>query len=230
MTFTPVQKLSITSGAAMLMLSAVGLVTYLSTTQMVDAERAAAVTNANIGHVDRVLVRTMAAENAARTYVEKGDAASLAAIDLAQSDVEYALDSLRAASEDSPAQRRNLDSLGPLIGAQLGDVRKLAFVRKKAGRDSAVKALSHEPNRPSPARLLAEMRNEEVRVLGEKSRAMVESGKSTRVFILVGSIFSLVLAALALQPLRPSVGRRLTERLSRTMIAIDDDEEAPGSR
>ena len=230
MTFTPVQKLSITSGAAMLMLSAVGLVSYLSTTQMVDAERAAAVTNDNIGHIDRVLVRTMAAENAVRTYVEKGDSVSLVAIDLAQSDVEYALDSLRAASEDSPAQRHNLDSLGPLVGAQLKDVRQLVLIRKKVGHDSAAKALGHEKNRPSPGRLLAEMRNEEVRVLGEKSRAMVESGKSTRVFIVVGSIFSLVLAALALQPLRPAVARRLTERLSRSMIAIADEEETPGLR
>ena len=213
-----------------LMLSAVGLVSYLSTMQMVDAERAAAVTNDNIGHIDRVLVRTMAAENAVRTYVEKGDSVSLVAIDLAQSDVEYALDSLRAASEDSPAQRHNLDSLGPLVGAQLKDVRQLVLIRKKAGHDSAAKALGHEKNRPSPARLLAEMRNEEVRVLGEKTRAMVESGKSTRVFIVVGSIFSLVLAALALQPLRPAVARRLTERLSRSMIAIADEEETPGPR
>ena len=230
MTFTPVQKLSITSGAAMLMLSAVGLVAYLSTTQMVDAERAAAVTNQNIENVDRVLVRTMAAENAVRAYVDKGDSVSLAAIDAAQSDVEYTLDSLRIATEDSPVQRHNLDNLGPIIGAQLKNVRQLALIRTKLGHDSAAKALSRGPNRPSPARLLAEMRNEEVRVLGEKSRVMVESGKSTRIFIVVGSIFALVLAALALQPLRPSVGRRLTERLSRSMIAIADEEEPPGPR
>ena len=214
----------------MLMLSAVGLVSFLSTSQMVDAERAAAVTNDNIGHIDRVLVRTMAAENAVRIYVERGDSISATAIDAAQSDVEYALDSLRSATEDSPAQRHNLDSLGPLIGAQLKDVRQLVLIRKKIGHDSAAKALSHGKNRPSPARLLAEMRNEEVRVLGEKSRVMVESGKSTRVFIILGSIFSLVLAALALQPLRPSVGRRLTERLSRSMIAIADEDETAGPR
>lgn len=42
MAFTPVQKLSITSGAAMVLLSAVGLVSYVSTMQMVDAQEAAA--------------------------------------------------------------------------------------------------------------------------------------------------------------------------------------------
>ena len=230
MRFTPVQKLSITSGAAMLMLSAVGLVSYLSTTQMVDAERAASLTNQNIERFDRVLVRTMEAERAVHRYVVSGDATALSAIDVAQSDVESALDSIRIASEDHPAQRGNLDKLGPMIGAQLKDVRTLMLIRQKLGRDSAAKALAREPNRPSPARLLAEMRNEEVRVLGEKSRVMVASGKTTRVFIVVGSIFSLVLAALALQPLRPSVGRRLTQQLSQTMITIDDDEQTPGPR
>ena len=230
MAFTPVQKLSITSGAAMLMLSAVGLVSYLSTTQMVDAERAASLTNQNIERFDRVLVRTIEADRALHRYVATGDATALGAIDAAQSDVESALDSIRIASEDHPAQRENLDKLGPMIGAQLKDVRTLSLIRQKLGRDSATKALAREPNRPSPARLLAAMRNEEVRVLGEKSRVVAESGKSTRVFIIAGSIFSLVLAALALQPLRPSVGRRLTQSLSQTMITIEDDDATPGSR
>ena len=230
MTFTPVQKLSITSGAAMLMLAAVGLVSYLSTTQVEDAQRAAAITNQNIDQIDRVLERTMVAENAVRSFVESGNPAMLGLIDAAQGDVEYALDSLRVTSEDHPAQRKNLDNLGPIIGTQFKDVRKLTLTRQKLGHDAAAKALANDPNRASPARLLADMRNEEVRVLGEKSRVMVESGKFTRIFIIAGSIFSLLLAALALQPLRPSVGRRLTERLSSTMIAIADEEETSGPR
>ena len=224
MAFTPVQKLSITSGAALALLAAVGLVSYLSTMQMVDAQRAAAVTNQNIARLDRVLVRTLVAENAVKGYVVQDDRAALSLIDAAQGDVEYALDSLRVASEDHPEQRRNLDQLGPIIGAHLRDVRRLILVRNKLGRDSAAKALSREPARQSPARLLAEMRSEEIRVLGEKSRVMVESGKASRTFIVAGSIFSLVLAALALQPLRPSVERRLTQRLSQQMIDVGDDD------
>lgn len=224
MAFTPVQKLSITSGAAMVLLSAVGLVSYLSTTQMVDAQGAAAVTNLNIARLDRVLERTTAAENAVRDYVEQGDSTTLAAIEAAQSDVEFALDSLRSASEDHPEQRRNVDRLGPIVGTQFRDVRRLVFVRNKFGHDSAAKAMKHDPSRASPARLLAEMRDEEVRVLGDKSRVMIKSGKASQIFIIVGSLFAFLLALLALQPLRPSVERKLTERLSQVMVAIPDDE------
>jgi CHASE3 domain sensor protein len=223
-TFTPVQKLSITSGAAMIMLSAVGLVSYLSTTQMQEAQQAAAVTNANIARLDLVLVRTMAAEAAARAYVMRGSAAALAEVDSAQSDVEYALDSIRAATEDQPSQRRNLDSLGPIVSSHFETVRRVVATRKRSGREAAVQLLAQQPARVSPARLLATMRNEEVLLLGERTRAMVAGGKATRGFIVAGSIFALVLALLALQPLRPSVERRLTQRLSRTMSAVPDED------
>jgi CHASE3 domain sensor protein len=224
MSFTPVQKLSITSGAAMLMLSVVGLVAYLSTRQVEEAQQAAAVTNANIERLDRVLVRTMAAENAARAFLDRGDRASLAAIEEAQSDVEYALDSITTSSEDHPYQRRNLDSLGPIVGGRFKEVHQLVALRQRSGRDAAMQRFSGRPNQPSPARLLAEMRNEEVRVLGERTRAMTAGGKATRVFIIIGSLFALVLALVALQPLRPSVERRLTQRLSRSITAITDEE------
>ena len=167
----------------------------------------------------------MAAENAARGFVATGNANRLATVDAAQSDVEYALDSLRIATEDHPDQRRNLDSLGTIIGAEFRDIHQLSAVRRKSGRDAAVALMNGaHAKTPTPTRLLAGMRDEEVRVLGEKSRVMVESGKTTRMFVVAGSLFSLLLAFIALQPLRSSVEKRLTERLSRAMTAIPDDE------
>ena len=226
MAFTPVQKLSITTGAAMVLLSAVGVVSYLSTTQMVEAQETVAHTNVVIARLDRVLVRSTAAENAVRDYVERGDTAMLATIDAAQGDVEYALDSLRAGTEDHPEQRRNVDQLGPIVGAMFHDVRDLVFMRKKFGHDSAAKSMRGATGRPSPTRLIAEMRDEEVRVLGERSRVMTESGKASRIFIVIGSLFSFVLALVALQPLRSSVERRLTQHLSGATVAIEDDDTA----
>lgn len=224
MAFTPVQKLSITSGAAMTLLGAVGVVAYLSTSQLVDAQEAARHTNETINRLDRVMVQTMAAENAVRAYVISGDAAAKSIVDSAQNDVESALDSLRIATEDHPDQRQLLDSLGPVVGAQFRDIRRAILLRVKVSRDSATKLLQSPAvtRRQGPARLLAAMRDEEVRVLGERTRSMAERGKLSRTFIIAGSLFAFVLALVALQPLRESVGRRLTERLSRTMTRIDD--------
>jgi CHASE3 domain sensor protein len=224
--FTPVQKLSITTGMAMTLLGSVGVVAYLSTSQLVDAQRAAAHTNETINRLDRVLVRTMAAENAVRAYVA-GDATARAEVDVAQSDVESALDSLRTGTEDHPDQRRFLDSLGPMIGGHFKDVRQVILVRTKVSRDSAVALLRAQGKRTSPARLLAEMRDEEVRVLGERSRAMAERGRASRTLIIAGSLFAFVLALVALQPLREKVARRLTEQLSTSFVdSIDSDQKS----
>jgi methyl-accepting chemotaxis protein WspA len=219
--FTPVQKLSITSGAAMALLGAAGILSYVNTMQMVGAQQAAARTNGVIASLDRIRVNTTAAENATRGFVATGRETMLAALDDAQGEVEYAIDSLRTATEDHPAQRRLLDSVGVAISAHFRDMRQMVAVHKKAGRDSAAQMLARtHAARPVATELLTEMREEEVRVLGEKSRLMAESGASTRTFIIAGSIFSFILALVALQPLRPSVEKRLTASLS----AIRDED------
>ena len=225
MAFTPVQKLSITSGAAMVMLASGGVAAYLNTTQMVDAQNAAAHTNAIINTLDRVLQRTMVAENAARAFVATGDRAAVPTIDVALGDVEYALDSLRSSTEDHPLQRQHLDTLGPLVGTQFREIRQAVNLRQRSKQDSAAAALNAVPARRAvTARLLGEMRDEEVRVLGQRTRVMVASGRLSRYLIVGSTIFALVLALVALQPLRPAVGQRLTARLSRSLSPIGDDD------
>lgn len=214
MAFTPVQKLGITSGMAMAVLGVAGMVAYVGTSQLMDAQAAAAVTNRNIARLDRVLERTIEAEAASRRYVIGPNTAALALIDSAQSDVEFALDSIRVAAEDNPVQRLSLDTLGPIVGSEFTEIRQVTLVRRKAGRDSATTLLVQErPGRSTP-RLIAGMRREEVRVLGERSRRMANSARTTRVFIVGGTLFAFLLAFVALQPLRGSVERRLSQRLS----------------
>lgn len=221
--FTPVQKLSITSGAAMVLLAAVGLVAYLSTSQLVDAQRAAAHTNEVVSVIDRVRERTLDAEAAVRRHAANGSAQWLIAFDSARGDVEDALDSLRTVTEDHPGQRRLLDSLSVAVGAQFRDLAVVNQARKRNGADSAARVVATLPSRGVGA-LVSAMRNEEVRVLGERSRVMAQHAGTSRVLVIAGSLFAFVLALIALQPLRPSVERSITQRLSRAVTAVPDDE------
>lgn len=217
MAFTPVQKLSIGTGAALALLALVGLVAYLSITQMIRGERAVAVTNANIARLDRVIARTVDAENAQRGYVITGDSAYLLPLDVAQSDVEYALDALRSATEDNPDQRRNLDNLAPMVAKRFREIRGSVVARRRLGQEAATRALrSQQPvrARDGAAALAGRMRAEELRVLGDVTRTMTQRGRSASNFIFAASIFSLFLALVALQPLRPSVAHALSQRLS----------------
>ena len=219
MSFTPVQKLSIGTGAALGLLALVGLISYLSITALIGGERAVAGTNANIARLDRLIARTVDAENSQRGFVSTGDERYIEPINAAQSDVEFALDTLRLATEDNPEQRRNLDKLSPLVAKRFREIRAAIALRQRYGLDTAATLLRAEKQMRDGAGILAsQMRDQELRVLGERTRVMTERGSTALNFILASSLIALGLALIALQPLRPSVARRLTQRLSQVML------------
>ena len=217
MPFSPVQKLSIGIGVSLVVLGMVGLVSYASLSQLMGGQRAVASTNNNISRLDRVIARTLDGENAERGFVSTGDSAYLAPLNDAQSDVEFGLDSLRAATEDNPAQRRTLDSLAPMLSSRFRDIRGAVAMRQRFGADSARLVLRREKSLRDAAgagSLANRMRDEELRVLGERTRTLTASGTTASRVILAGALLALALSFVALQPLRPSVAEQLQRRLA----------------
>ena len=222
MQFTWVQKLSIGTGAALGLLALMGFVSYVSINQMIGGQQAVAATNVNISRLDAVVGRTVDAENAQRGFVSTGDDLYLDPLNAAFSDVEDAVQGLNKATEDNPDQRRNLDSLGAMVSKRFKEINAVIALRKRVGADSALKTLKRQTavrGRDGIGPLAAKMREEEFRVLGERTRAMNVTGATALRVILGGSVFALILALFALQPLRPSVERRLTQRLSQVLVA-----------
>jgi CHASE3 domain sensor protein len=222
MQFTWVQKLSIGTGAALGLLALMGFVSYLSIHQMIGGQQAVAATNVNISRLNAVVGRTADAENAQRGFVSTGDTQYLDPMNAAFSDVEDAIQGLNKATEDDPNQRRNLDTLGAMVSKRFKEINAVVATRKRAGPDSAARLLKSQTSvrsRNAVGVLGAKMRDEEFRVLGERTRAMNVTGETALRVILGGSIFALILAFFALQPLRPSVERRLTQRLSQVLVA-----------
>lgn len=222
MQFTWVQKLSIGTGAALGLLALMGFVSYVSIHQMIGGQQAVAATNSNISRLDVVVARTVDAENAQRGFVTTADAQYLEPLNAAFSDVEDAIQGLMKATEDDPDQRHNLDKLAPMVSKRFKEINAVIAMRKRAGLDSAVAALKGQSavrGRDGIGPIVTKMRDEELRVLGERTRAMTTTGSTALRVILGGSIFALILALFALQPLRPSVERRLTQRLSQVLVA-----------
>ncbi len=222
MQFTWVQKLSIGTGAALGLLALMGFVSYVSINQMIGGQRAVAATNENIARLEVVVGRTVDAENAQRGYVTTAQPEYLEPLNTAFSDVEDAVQGLEKATEDNPDQRRNLDKLAPMISKRFKEINAVIALRKRTGLDSAAAMLKSQNavrGRDGIGPLASKMREEELRVLGERTRAMTSTGDNALHVILGGSIFALILAVFALQPLRPSVERRLTQRLSQVLVA-----------
>ncbi len=222
MSFSPLQKLSVGTGMALTVLAVVGLTTFLGISQMIASETQVANTNAAIAKLDRVVTRTLDAENAQRGFISTGNESYLEPLDSAQSDVEYALDSLRVLTEDDPDQRRSLEQLAPLISRRFLDVRAaIAQRRRGAGAkpDNLLAAETSVRSRAGAGPIASRMRDEEMRVLGERTRHMTDSGKSARRLVLTGSMLAVLLALVAVQPMRPTVARRLSERISQALTA-----------
>ena len=222
MQFTWVQKLSIGTGAALGLLALMGFVSYVSIHQMIGGQQAVAATNTNISRLDVVVARTVDAENAQRGFVTTADEQYLEPLNAAFSDVEDAIQGLMKATEDDPDQRHNLDKLAPMVSKRFKEINAVIAMRKRAGLDSAVAALKGQSavrGRDGIGPIATKMRDEELRVLGERTRAMTTTGSTALRVILGGSIFAFILALFALQPLRPSVERRLTQRLSQVLVA-----------
>jgi GAF domain-containing protein len=109
-----------------------------------------------------------------------------------------------------------------MVSKRFKEISAVIAMRKRAGLDSAVAALKVQSavrGRDGIGPIATKMRDEELRVLGERTRAMTTTGSTALRVILGGSIFALILALFALQPLRPSVERRLTQRLSQALVA-----------
>jgi hypothetical protein len=126
------------------------------------------------------------------------------------------------ATEDNPDQRRNLDKLAPMVSKRFKEINLVIALRKRVGVDSATSTLRTQNavrGRDGIGPQATKMRDSELRVLGERTRAMTSTGDTALNVILGGSIFALILALFALQPLRPSVERRLTQRLSQALVA-----------
>lgn len=222
MQFTWVQKLSIGTGAALGLLALMGFVSYVSIHQMIGGQRAVAATNLNIAHLDQVVTRMVDAESAERGFASTGDVQYLEPLNAAFSDVEDDIQALMKSTEDNPDERQSLDKLAPLVSKRFREINGVVATRKRLGADSATAQLKQQTavrGRDGIGPIVAKMREEELRVLGERTRAMTSTGDTALNVILGGSIFSLILALFALQPLRPSVERRLTQRLSQVLVA-----------
>ena len=217
MIWTPVQKLSVGAGAALLVLSLFGIAAFMSVDRLAKQEAAVADANAAITTIDQLLTANAEAERAGSEFILTGASDALEGFTAARSRIEDALDAIRRRSEDRPRQRTALDSLGPMIGERLSTLNAGITIRQ---RDGAAKAA--EFDRKNPARvlrggvlpLIQRMREEESRVLGDRTRVQQQHGRTASFVILLASILAFLLAALAFQPLRPTTAARLTRRLT----------------
>ena len=222
MRWTPLQRLSITSGAALTLLGLGGVVSFYYATRLTDSERIVARTNRNMAAASRIIAGTQDGERATKAYVVRGDSLALGVLHTAQASVEDAIDAMDEASEDNPRQRRLLESLASQVAASFTEFRTTITVRDHQGADSARNFLERgtPPAIDSLMRIVDQMRDEELRVLAELARHQSSTGTTTLRIILLGTALTFLLAGLALQPARSSAAVMRLRALHRMVAAM----------
>lgn len=221
MRLAPLQKLSIMAGVVLVALGVVVAVSYYYASRRAAADLVVERANANLSAAFRVVTARQEGERAAKAYVVRPDRASRAALQDAQAQVEDALDIMSRGTEDNPRQRALLGLLANGAASSFETFRTTVLMRDRAGADSARRFLSGEPSAAvsdSLMKVVSQMRDEELRVLAEQTRQQALFGATAQRLILIGMVFALMLAGLALQPLRDTVSARITSHLAREQI------------
>ncbi len=226
MRLTPLQKLSITVGAALVVVGLFGAMSYYYASRLVAADRAVERANTNVAAAFRVVVSRQDAERAAKAYVIRKDSTSKDALQDAQVRVEDALDIMARGTEDNPRQRQNLDELGRRIAASFDAFRTTLLIREHVGVDSARKFLNGDLSATatdSLMKIVTQMRDEELRVLAELTRLQSVRSASAQRIILFGMVVTFLLAGVALQPMRAGIATRLTSQIVRHHVENDPE-------
>ena len=209
-----------------------GGVSYYYASRLMAADSAVRQTNENITTAFQIIVSTQDAERATKAYVVRGESSARVSLQQAQSSVEDAIDVMNQVSEDNPRQRLLLERLVPQVAASFSEFRTTLAIRDHAGADSARRYLMREslPHEADSLRkIVGEMRNEELRVLAERTRHRNTTGATALRIILLSTALTFLLAGLALQPMRADVHARLTSSIWRSRVqATADDEQADG--
>ena len=207
MTKKPVQRFSISAGAALVVLALFGAVAFASVSRLADEQEAVLVTNRAISDLDQVLAASSEAERAGTEFILTGGGDALRAFEAAQRQLEDALDALRLRAEDRPREQSALDTLGPLVGRRFETLNMGIAARRHRGPAAALalaRADSGRPTRGGILPLLQRMRDEELVLLAEKTRLVSAKGRTSKAVILGGSLLAFILVAIALSPVAPA--------------------------
>ncbi len=218
MQLTPVQKLAITVGAALLILGLFGAASYYYAARLVAADRIVERANANMAAAFRMVVARQEGERQAKAYVVRPDSTTRAMLQTTQAQVEDALEVMRRGTEDNPRQFQRVRALASGAAQQFDAFRTAVLLRDRAGANAARRFLSSEPSAnvaDSLMSLVMQIREEELRVLGEQTRLQNVHGTSVLRIILVAMAFTFLLAGVALQPVRVPIATRLTSHIIR---------------
>ena len=197
--------------AALLMLAAVGMVSYRSTSEAIDDSRRVAHTLVVLEHLKSLYSQVQEVETGARGYALSGDEAYLAPCRDAAARLHTSADELSKLTADNPAQQQRLAAVTPLIRRRVSLADQIIAVRTAGGLDAAAAAVREGEGRRVMDQIrqaVDEMTAAENRLLAERDGRARVRGRQTLLTVVAGSALGFVCVGLASLMIRSDMARR----------------------
>lgn len=186
---------------ALVCLAVIGVVSYCGVDDVKSDAEVMNQTEEAIARLEAVRPTMEEAEKEQQIYILTGDEGYLARFREATSKMEINIRGLQNSLANDPWEEKRLDSLHALISKQLEIYQKLVGLRGSEGHETARHLLEEgqgKENREQFGRLIGEMKlHEEERWVLQEHRAL-QSVVSTKVVVVLGSLFAVVVSAFGL--------------------------------
>jgi signal transduction histidine kinase len=151
------------------------------------------------------------AETGQRGFIITGEEPYLQPYNEALGHVQEDMKSLREMTSDNLVQQRNLDRLEPIVAAKLGELQDRIGLRKRNGLDEAANGVregSGKSHMDQIRAVIAEMKQEEHRLLADRTKEASASSSKAGTVIVIGNILALFFLLLAGAVIFQEMGQR----------------------
>jgi methyl-accepting chemotaxis protein len=193
-------KLGVGFGAALFVMLLVGIVSYRTTILFIDASAIQEHTYEVLAQIDGALLGLRDIENGQRGYLLTGEESYLAPYSSGISQSERSVQELRRLTADNPRQQRRFDSLEPLIRNRTAVTKEAIDLRRAGSTDAAMQVVKSGRGKAlmdQITQIFTDVRAEEEDLLRVRSDEAQTNSVRTRWTIIIGTLASIVLAALA---------------------------------
>lgn len=187
-------------GLALVILIAIGTVSYTSTAKFMDTANWVAHTYEVLDNLAEFAGTMNDAETGQRGYVITGEDRYLDPYRNAATRANQALNNLRRLTADNPVQQRRLDALEPLVASRFAELQKIIDVRKENGFEAAAKMVLTDKGKDTMDRIRqlgGEMQEEENGLLKQRSQEEKGRAQATKLTIILGSLLALICILIA---------------------------------
>jgi len=208
---------------ALFILAVLGMVSYRSTTGLIEAAQWRVHTYQVLENLADVLSALKDAETGQRGYIMVGEDRYLEPYQTGTAAVNAALQNLRHLTKDNLSQQHRIDALEPLIAAKLSELKETIDLRKSKGFEAALQVVRTDKGKQAMddiRKLIAGMGDEEKRLLEQRDGEVKVSSEATLYTIVYGIPLAFTVLALVGFLVTRTINRQLRESITQLSSSV----------